>query len=349
MSLDRRAFLKLGLGACLLPLVGAGRAQTLVSEQLYAFGTLVEVGVATDRPALAQLAIDRVARDFVAQNRQWHAWKPGALSALNQALADNRAHQVDAQLCRMLREAQALSRASAGMFNPAIGRLIGRWGFHDDLPPTGAPPSARELAELIAVPPTMDDLVIEGERVYSRHPQLQIDFGGYAKGVALDLALDRLTAAGCNHAVVNLGGNLAVSGQREGRPWRIGVRHPLRRGAIIAVVEVEGRTAVVTSGTYERYREHAGRRYAHIIDPRNGQPAAHVASATVLHPNAALADAAATALVVAGPQAWPEVARAMGVTAVLLIEPEGQVQLTPAMAEHLRFVSPPASVRMVRL
>lgn len=347
MNPNRRQFLKLGLGACLLPLAGGTRAQTLVSEQLYAFGTLVEVSVASDRPDAARAAIDAVARGFFEQNRQWHAWKPGALNDLNRALAAGRTHRVEAGLLPLLREAQALSRASGGLFNPAIGRLVGRWGFHADLPPAGAPPSPREIAELIAAPPSMDDLVITGERVASRHPHLQIDFGGYAKGVALDLALDRLGAAGCGNALVNLGGNLAVAGQRAGRPWRIGVRHPLRRGSVIAAVEVAGRMAVVTSGTYERYREHAGRRYAHIIDPRSGQPAAHVASATVLHPNAALADAAATALVVAGPRAWTDVARAMGVEAVLLVEPDGRVQLTPAMAECLHFIAPPTGVRTV--
>ncbi|MDW8323043.1 MAG: FAD:protein FMN transferase [Burkholderiales bacterium] len=349
MSLNRRAFLKLGLGACLLPLAGSGRAQTLVSEQLYAFGTLVQVGVATDRPALARSAIAAVARDFMAQNRQWHAWKPGALSALNQALAAGRTHSADPVLLPLLYEAQALSRASGGLFNPAIGRLVGCWGFHADIPPTGAPPGERELAALMAAPPSMDDLVIVGDRIHSRHPQLQIDFGGYAKGVALNLALDRLAAAGCGNALVNLGGNLAVSGLRDGRAWRIGVRHPLQRGAVLAAIEVSGRMAVVTSGTYERYREHAGQRYAHILDPRSGRPAAHVASATVVHPDAALADAAATALVVAGPQAWPEVARAMKLDAVLLVEPSGRVQLTPALAERLRFMVPPAGVRMVTL
>jgi thiamine biosynthesis lipoprotein len=107
--------------------------------------------------------------------------------------------------------------------------------------------------------------------------------------------------------------------------------------------------AVVTSGTYERYRQHGDRRYPHIIDPRSGQPATHVVSATVLHPDAARADVAATALVVAGAEAWPEVARSMGVSEVMLVDEAGRVQLTPGMAAKLEFVAPPASVTTVEI
>lgn len=254
----------------------------------------------------------------------------------------------DPGLLPLLHEAKALARASGGLFNPAIGGLVGRWGFHDDLPPSGALPSAEALAPLLQPLPSMEDLVIDGDRVSSRNRHVQIDFGGYAKGVALDRALDRLASLGFANTLVNLGGNLAASGMRGGRPWRIGIRHPQGPGAL-ASVEVAGRSAVVTSGTYERYREYHGRRYAHIIDPRSGQPASHVASATVIHANAALADAAATALVVAGPRAWPEVARNMGIDEIMLVDDAGRVQLTPAMAARVHFIARPAHVSTVTL
>jgi thiamine biosynthesis lipoprotein len=241
-----------------------------------------------------------------------------------------------------------LARASGGLFNPAIGRLVGLWGFHNDEMPVGAPPHAATVAGLVAAAPSMDDLVFDGGRVSSRNPQVQIDLGGHAKGVALNQALDRLAALGYGDALVNLGGNLAVSGTRGDRPWRIGVRHPQGEGAI-ASVEVSGRMAVVTSGTYERYRQDGDRRYPHIIDPRTGQPATHVVSATVLHADAARADVAATALVVAGAGAWPEVARSLGVSEVMIVDEAGRVQLTPGMAAKLHFVEKPASVKTVEL
>ena len=70
---------------------------------------------------------------------------------------------------------------------------------------------------------------------------------------------------------------------------------------LAAMLSVQGREAVVTSGRYERWRLADGVRRTHIIDPATGLPAAGLDSVTVLHRDAALADAAATALLVAGP------------------------------------------------
>ena len=348
MSLNRRDFLKLGLGACALPAVGALRAETLVGEEMYVFGTLVDVNVSARDESAARAALAEVSHAFTRQNRDWHAWKPGELGELNRALAAGRSLAVGPELLPLLHEARELARQSGGLFNPAIGKLVGLWGFHNDELPVGAPPPAAELAALAAAAPSLDDLAFDGSRVASRNPQVQIDLGGYAKGVALDRALDTLAARGFGDALVNLGGNLAVSGSRDGRPWKIAVRHPQGAGAL-AALEVSGRMAVVTSGTYERYRQHGERRYPHIIDPRSGQPAAHVASATVLHPDAARADVAATALVVAGPQAWTEVARGLGVAEVMIVDEHGRVELTPAMARRVRFVERPLAVRTVSL
>jgi FAD:protein FMN transferase len=348
MSLNRRDFLKLGLGACLLPAIGRLDAESMVSDQMYVFGTLVDVDVlASDRQAARNAIVD-VSRNFTIQNRDWHAWKPGALGDLNRALAAGEEHLVEASLLPLLHEARELARASGGLFNPAIGHLVGLWGFHNDELPVGAPPHAAAIAQLVRAAPSMDDLAFNGDRVSSRNPYVQIDLGGHAKGVALDQALDRLAGQGFENALVNLGGNLAVSGDREGRPWRIGVRHPQGNG-VLASLDVSGRMAVVTSGTYERYRQDGDKRYPHIIDPRTGQPASHVASATVLHADAARADVAATALVVAGAQAWPDVARSMGVDEVMIVDEQGRVQLTESMAKRVRFVEVPLDVRTAKL
>lgn len=348
MPFNRRDFMKLGLGACLLPAVGCSRAETVVSEKMYVFGTLVEVDVLSADTARARAAIADVSHAFTRQNRDWHAWKPGALGELNHALAVGRSHDVDPTLLPLLHEARDFARASGGLFNPAIGRLVGLWGFHHDTLPVGAPPDAAAVANLVAARPSMDDLVFDGAHVASRNPHVQIDLGGHAKGVALNQALDQLAAHGFTDAMVNLGGNLAVSGSRGGRPWRIGVRHPQGSGAL-ASLDVDGRTAVVTSGTYERYRQDGKRRHPHIIDPRSGQPATHVVSATVLHADAARADVAATALVVAGVRGWADVARGLGVSEVMLVDGAGRVQLTPGMAAKVQIVGRPTSVTTVEL
>ena len=99
---------------------------------------------------------------------------------------------------------------------------------------------------------------------------------------------------------------------------------------------VHGDEALFTSGNYARFRQDEQERYPHILDPRNGWPVRDVASATVISGNGALADAAATALIVAGLDEWMAVARSLGLIQVLIIDDAGRVYLTPEMEARVR-------------
>lgn len=121
-----------------------------------------------------------------------------------------------------------------------------------------------------------------------------VDPTGMVKGWAAQRALDGLRQAGIEAAMVNAGGDIAVCGEPEpGRSWHIGIRDPWQPLSVAATVAVTA--AVATSGCYERG--------AHVVNPRSGEPASAVASATVTGPDLGLADALATALVAAGPGA----------------------------------------------
>ncbi len=102
---------------------------------------------------------------------------------------------------------------------------------------------------------------------------MELDFGGFGKEYAADRAAEVLRAAGVQHGFVNLGGDIRVVGPRaDGQPWRFGIQHP-RQGEGHTIASVEMSTgALATSGDYERFFEHEGRRYCHILDPRTGWP-----------------------------------------------------------------------------
>ncbi len=305
-------------------------------ETLYVFGTLVEVSIRETPEDKAREAIRAIDQDFQRMHKDWHAWKPGELDTLNKAFANGEAREASPFLLPLIRQAKTLYAQSEGLFNPAIGALIGAWGFHSDELPKGSRPPLERIRELAEKRPTMDDVVIEGDMVRSTNPAVSLDFGGFAKGVALDKAVETLRAMGIQHAVVNAGGDLNTMGRAKGRPWSIGIRDPVGWG-VIASVALAPDENMYTSGNYERYREHDGIRYAHILDPRTGMPVDHIVSATVIHPNGALADAASTALTVAGPDGWAEIARKMGIKFALLVDDKGTVHANPAMIERIRF------------
>ena len=151
--------------------------------------------------------------------------------------------------------------------------------------------------------------------------------------------MEQLQAAGHEHAIINAGGNLRVAGRRGDRPWRIAVRHPRPDDArrFLATIEVTGDAAIITSGDYERYFEHGGRRYHHLLDPRSGRPARGLQSLTVIGDSATDADALSTALFVAGPSGWPALAEQLGAEAVIAVDSEGVVTATPTARKLARF------------
>nr|WP_201153559.1 FAD:protein FMN transferase [Rhodothalassium salexigens] len=333
-------------GLCALAVVvalAALRPAPVHRDTIYVFGTLVEIEIRGAPKTDARAAATRVGRLLREVHDDWHAWRPGgALSRLNAAIAEGRTTMVDPRLAAVLRRGRQLSRASGGLFDPAIGGLVALWGFHADTPPTGAPPAPDRIAAVLAKRPRMTDLSIEGLAVTSTNPAVQLDLGGFAKGAALDLAAAELRAMGIADAVLNAGGDVHVLGRHAGRrggrtggrPWRVAIRDPFMWGAVAAVSLRPGE-GLYTSGNYERYFDHDGERFAHIIDPRTGRPVQEIVSVSVLDTDGARADAAATALSVADAGDWARVAAAMAVEAVLIITDQGQIWATEAMRDRL--------------
>jgi len=328
--LTRRQALAALTGAVLMPLADPA-AGSVRHERHFLFGSPVDVMLRHAPESPGDAALASVMRGLQHIHAQWNAWKPGELGRINQAFREGRSARVTPALLATIRSAARLERASAGLFNPGIGGAVQAWGFHDDVMRDGARPAAATLAAWRDAAPSLAQIEMRSDRVASRNPRLQLDFGAYAKGVAIDRALDEFAARGQGDALVNLGGNLGAMGATG---WQIGIRDPFGEG-LLASLATQGREAVVTSGSYERFRMLDGERCTHILDPSIAAPAQGLVSVTVLHRSAALADAAATALLVAGPQRWRRVAAGMGVDQVLVIDPRGWREATPALVPRL--------------
>jgi thiamine biosynthesis lipoprotein len=303
--------------------------------RFFVFGTVVDVTVWSVGDGAADRAFRELGALFQALHEKWHAWEPGLLTDVNRAFAEGRPARADATIVELIRRSQDLEAATGGRFNPAIGKLIDLWGFHtSDFPVMGPPPSAADIRALVDRRPSTQDIHIDGLELSSSNPAVQLDFGGIAKGYAIDLACQALRRLGLDNAIVNAGGDLETMGRHGDRPWRIAIRDP--HGGIIGRLDTRGDEAIFTSGNYERYRENGTARYPHILDPRTGWPVSELSSVTVIAREGLLADAAATALTVAGPSDWPAVAGALGLDQVLVVDEEGTVYLTPAMQARVQ-------------
>ena len=326
-----------GLGLVLLWGLAACSPPPLVQQQAYVFGTLVDVSVHGAPEAQAQQAIAAVLARFDALHRTLHAWQPSDLSRLNAALSQGRRAPVSAELAAMLRDAKILAAQSDDLFNPAIGGLIALWGFHSDAPQTRVPDAAA-VARWVKNAPRMGDLHIENGTVWSDNPAVQLDLGGYAKGVALDEAVRILKAHGIRNALVNIGGNVIALGTHGERHWRVGIQHPRKPGTL-AKLDLHDGEAIGTSGDYQRYFEVAGQRYSHLIDPRTGKPATGMQSVTVLVTGkqaGTRSDALSKPLFIDGAGRLAKQAARQGIAATLAVDASGQIHASPAMTARLR-------------
>ena len=324
------------IGTCLLVIAliaGCAREPVETRARFMAMGTLVEVTVFDFPQAEARAAIADVEALFRELQRRWDPWGDGELGQLNSSLAAGHSASPSAELGDLLARAAGIGERSGGLFEPSIGALTRLWGFsREDEAPRAPPPPAAVEGALAAVVP-LGALIGDDGSVRGGNDRMAIDLGGFAKGEAVDLAIELLRTRGIEHAIVNAGGDLRAIGRHGDRDWRIGVRHPQVEGKILAAIEIRGDESVFTSGDYERFFELDGRRYHHILDPRSGYPTEATASVTVLGVDAATADAAATALFVAGPEDWPQIAAALGVRYVMLVDTAGAIHLSEAMQE----------------
>ena len=321
--------------------------EPLYQEQGYVFGTLVEVSIYGESEARAKQAVGEVMQEFQRLHTMLHAWQPSELSDLNAAIAGGESAAVSEEMVAILKDAAQLSKQSHGMFNPAIGGLVGLWGFHADEFKPVQPPD-QDIAKWVAENPQMSDLSIVRDRVESKNPAVQLDLGGYAKGYALDRAAALLRKRGINNALINIGGNVMALGRRGERPWRVGIQHPRKSGAL-ASLELRDGEAIGTSGDYQRYFMLGDVRYCHLINPHTGYPMQAVQAVTILThgPRAGvLSDAASKPLFMSGVKGWRNAAKLMDLDSAMLVDEQGRVHVTADLQKRLEFTDKNSSVEV---
>ena len=231
---------------------------------------------------------------------------------------------------RILEQSKAIHALSGGAFDVTISPLIELWGFGANAY-RGIPNQAVIDAQLKRVGMDHLELDLVGMRARKTHPDLMINCSAIAKGTAVDLIAEYLSAHGIERYLVEIGGEIrtAVS-SFDPDSWMVGIRKP-EAGPAQLQTALELRTAAMaTSGDYLNFTEVDGVRYAHIIDPSSGRPIPYgLHSLTVIAENCATADALATACLVMGSQKALKLIEGMvGVDAYLVeTDSSGRMQI----------------------
>ena len=210
------------------------------------------------------------------------------LSEINRAAATGGSITVDEETACLLDYAVTCYEQSEGLFDITSGLLRRAWKFDQ-----GKLPEQSLIDELL-------DKVGWHKVSWKRPvltfsvPGMEIDFGGVVKEYAVDRAAALCYAGGIKHGVINLGGDIKVIGPRaDGSPWRIGIRHPRSKDALLdTLLLYEG--ALASSGDYERCIMVNGVRYGHVLNPKTGWPVRHLAAVSVVGDFCVVAGSAST-------------------------------------------------------
>jgi len=202
---------------------------------------------------------------------------------------------LDQEVMTVLRLGHELHSSTAGTFDITARPLIELWRRAGQ---EGLLPSEDELTAARAES-TWDHIHLAAGEVRKDHSSTRVDVDGIAKGHAIDRALEVLRDSGARGGMVEIGGDLRLFGQGpEGQTWKVAIRSPFADTSWAEIELQQG--AVCSSGDYARSVEIDGQRYSHIIDPRSGWPTEETPAVTVVGPDAATADAWATALSILG-------------------------------------------------
>jgi thiamine biosynthesis lipoprotein len=217
------------------------------------------------------------------------------------ALPANRCQAMPASILELVRVGEQLSVQSEGSYDLTVEPLLNLWGFGPQARGEKVP-TAEALAEA-RKRVGHQHLLIDGDQL-CKDAAVEVDFNSIAAGYAVDTIAARLEAMGIRDYLAEATGELKASGRKaDGSPWRIALEEPRDDRQVAERVIVVDGYGLSTSGDYRNYFEQDGQRFSHTFDARTGSPVSHnLASVTVIHPSALMADGLSTLLLILGPE-----------------------------------------------
>ncbi len=315
----------LAAGALLL-LTQSARAEWVERVADGIMGTRIAVEVWADTKEQGDAAIEAVLADMRRIDREMSTYKPDSEISKVNAEAAKHPVKISRELFDLLTQALEYSRLTEGAFDITYASV----GYMYDFRRHVRPDESQIEKALPGVNYRHVILDSKAQTVKFAREGVRIDLGGIGKGHAVDSGIRILQQRGLSHAVVTAGGDSRIIGDRFGQPWVIGIRHPDRKEEVIARIPLED-AAISTSGDYERYFDEKGVRYHHIIDPKTGQSASKVRSATVIGPTATRTDGLSKTAFVLGAEKAIEIYNRLDGIDAIVVKPDGQVLYTKGL------------------
>ncbi|HEX6915618.1 MAG TPA: FAD:protein FMN transferase [Chitinophagaceae bacterium] len=232
--------------------------------------------------------------------------------------------KVDAEVFGLIERSIRISELTQGAFDISYGSIDkSLWNFDQQMTKLPDPATARRLVHLI----NYRNIILDpaAQTVFLKQKGLRIGFGGIGKGYAAEKAKQLLQNRGIGSGIVNAAGDLTTWGyQPDGSPWTIGIAAPGEVHHPFSSINITD-TSVATSGNYAKFAVIDGKKYSHTIDPKTGFPVSGIQSVTIICPNAEIADAMATPVMVMGVKAGLDMINQMKHIDCMIIDDENRL------------------------
>ncbi len=232
--------------------------------------------------------------------------------------------KVDREVFDLIKRSLQISQLTQGAFDITYGSIDKKlWNFDKSMTALPDASAAKQLVRLI----NYRNVILDENNctVFLKEKGMRIGFGGIGKGYAAERAKKIMQQSGVVSGIVNASGDLTAWGkQPDGNDWTIGIANPDSAGHTFSHLTITG-MAIATSGNYEKFVLIDGKKYSHTIDPKTGLPVTGIKSVTIISPNAEIADAMATPVMIMGIKAGLDLIDQIKNIACIMIDDNNRV------------------------
>jgi thiamine biosynthesis lipoprotein len=235
--------------------------------------------------------------------------------------------QVSRETFDIIQRSIRISGLTQGAFDITYGSIDKRlWNFDESMTELPSKETAREMVRLI----NYKNIVLDETNctVFFKEKVMRIGFGGIGKGYAAERAKYVMKKNGVESGIVNASGDLTTWGfQPNGKDWTIAVSDPNNSHLAFSYINISN-TSAATSGNYEKYILIGGKKYSHTINPKTGLPVTGIKSATIITPNAEIADAMATPIMVMGIRTGLDLINQMNNIEAIIVDDDNKLHVS---------------------
>lgn len=297
----------------------------------HAMGTRCRVSLVEPTRAVGNAFLDQLLNWVADFEAKYSRFLDSSLIGRINAAAGRHWVEIDADTERLFAMCGELHFFTRGAFDPTALPLIRLWNWKANPPVVPSAETIRVTGELVG----WNKVQRRAGGIFLPRAGMCLDLGGIGKEYAVDMAMNLAAQHGVTNLLVDFGQDIRVRGNPPGRPaWHIGLEDPKTPGTCWGSVGVQNE-AVASSGDYLRHFTHEGRRYGHIIDPRDGYPVSNgCLSVSVVAPTCTIAGILSTTAFILGPKDGFQLIQSYHGAAGAVITEQGS-HITPRLYEYL--------------